>query len=198
MKNFYLYITIIFFTFINLKVNPNNDAFKCQNRVLQQINVLHSFICGDTLNIVSDDKLIWNPYNVDSISVQSLQDKYNNVFEVKSFNNSIINLIKNDNKIIIKKNEIIKEAKNLAEHHHSDIPKYSILKSTLRSPLIELQHGIKVGMDKTDFFKLIKKYSNLENKISVIVFFDPLGDFIKQTYIFKKNRLIYIQMNKPY
>ncbi len=198
MKSFYFYITIIFFTFINLKVNPNNESFKCQDRVLQQINVLHSFICGDTLNIISDDKLIWNPYNVDNISVESLQDKYNNVFEVKNLNNSMINLIKNDNKITIKKNEIIKEAKNLAEHHHSDIPNYSIIESTLRAPLIELQHGIKVGMSKTDFFKLIKKYSNLENKISEIILVDPLGEFIKQTYIFKSNRLILIQMNKPY
>lgn len=163
----------------------------------QTINILSYSLHGDTLDIISDDNLVWRPFVID-LSVETLQQHYNNIFQVEKQNELVI-LREKENKIILYVNEPIAGSDTLAdaEYHDSKIPQFSIKESIITSPSIALQYGIKIGMDKSTFFKMIKLPLNTED-INVVQIFDPPGDFIEQSYIFKNKKLILIEMRSPY
>jgi hypothetical protein len=177
----------------------NNQAKKRVNvkeiKTLYKVNVLSSYQHGDTLELVSDDIIVWQPF-IFELSEDEFQKHYSNVFQVEKKNNIVV-LQSDGNKINMEVNKPIENVKELAEYHHSEIPSHSIKAAKISTPLIELQHGIRVGMDKEDFFKMINR-SGIENKINVVQLFDPPGDLIEQSYVFEDGKLKIIEMKSPY
>lgn len=190
-----LFFNIPFILLITCFKTNYNETKKEKINILQQINVLHSSIKGDTLELLSDDKLIWSPFNVDTISEKSLQCQYNNIFKIRKIKDNIIILCERNSLIEIQKNIPVPNAEHLSEYHHTRVSSYYLSKAYISTPLIKLQHDIKVGMKKSDFFKLINNFFCLKEKINVVRFFDPPGDFIEQSYFFDKEKLVLIKMN---
>ena len=162
----------------------------------QKLSILSSLQNGDTLEIVSDDDLIWQPFTVE-LSVEELQKFYGNIFQVED-QGKVIKLQGKGNEIVLITNKSIENAEKLAEHHHSKVSSYSLEKAKISTPSIVLQYGIRVGMSKEAFFEILNFSSDVENSVNVVQFFDPPGDMIEQSYVFKDGKLEVIEMKSPY
>lgn len=174
------------------------QQLKIRNEQLEAtpvVNILHQVERGDTLEIVSDGELTWNPF-VTCLAADSLQAHYGNVFDVDKEGISI-KLKKGSSFIVIVKNESIENAEDYAEHHYTTPPTYKLTEAVIFDSGIQLQHGIKVGMSKKKFFRLLGYRGDI-NGINVVQNFDPPGDLIEQTFVFDKDKLLRISMRSPY
>lgn len=181
----------------NSQVGTQEQSTENKREVeVQKINILSSSQIGDTLELVSDDSLVWKPFVVE-LSVEELQRRYGNVFKVDDQSN-VIELQGEEVKIILIKNISVENAEKLAEHHHTAVPTCSIKEIEISNPLIELQYGIRVGMNKEDFFKMINFSPAVGNSVNIVQIFDPPGEMIEQSYVFKDGKLEVIKMKSPY
>lgn len=201
MRVLYLVYFLLLFCFYGCKSKTNDIGVKrleirnIQPETKPVINILHQVQRGDTLEIVSDGELTWNPF-VTGLAADSLQAHYGNVFDVDKEGISI-KLKKGSSFIVIVKNESIENAEDYAEHHYTTPPTYKLTESVIFDSDIQLQHGIKVGMSKKKFFRLLGYRGDI-NGINVVQNFDPPGDLIEQTFVFDKDKLLRISMRSPY
>jgi|SRR6218665_531150 len=163
--------------------------------ILSSSQIRHIDELRDTLEIVSDDNLVWEPFGVE-VTLEGLQKRYGNIFRAEE-QGGVVELYANRNKIVLKTNEPVENAELLTEYHHTKVPPYSIKEVKISTPSIVLLYGIKVGMSKKAFFKMLNVSSDVENRVNVVRFFDPPGDMIEQSYVFKEGKLEIIEMKSP-
>jgi len=179
MKVILSFLFLLLFSFYtNSQIN---EVVQTQNILYTKINVLKSDINGDTLEIVTDDKIIWKPFATE-ISVNNLQNIHGHIYSIKE--NEFVTLSYETSKIVLKKNQLQTNLK--------------IVYVSIFSPEIKLQYGIRVGMSKVEFFELLNFSSDIINKTSVVKFYDPPGDLIEQSFIFKNGFLHLIEMKSIY
>lgn len=201
MRVLYLVYFLLLFCFYGCKSKTNDIGVKrleirnIQPETKPVINILHQVQRGDTLEIVSDGELTWNPFVI-GLAVDSLQSRYGNLFDLERKGN-FARLKKGNTFIEVLKNSPLENAEDLAEHHHSTLPIYRLSKAEIFDDGIQLQHGITVGMNKNEFFRLLGYRGDI-NGINVVQNFDPPGDLIEQTFVFDKDKLLRISMRSPY
>lgn len=195
VKLLFINIIILLCFSCNSQVTENVKNIESKNDKVYKINVLTSSQHGDTLELVSDDNLVWKPF-VGELSAEEFQKRYNNAFKVEE-QGELVKLQAKGSKIILTVNEPVENAEKLAEHHHSKVPPYSLREAKISTTLVELQYGIRIGMNKADFFKMLNFSSDVENSVNVIRIFDPPGDAIEQSYLFKDGKLEVIEMKLP-
>jgi len=180
---------------VNEKAVQQIEVENEQTEVKSVVNVLHQVQRGDTLEIISDGQLTWNPFAI-TLAVDSLQKRYGNMFDIEK-EGMTTRLQKGKSFIKVLKTESVENAEDLAEYHHTILSTYKLVDALILDDDIRLQHGIKVGMNKEDFFSLLG-YQGDVNDINIVRNFDPPGDFIEQTFVFREGKLSRIHMQFPY
>lgn len=182
-----------------LKWNPiKHDSNKNEYSLPEEEAVVHinqAFHHGKTLEILSDGKLTWTPFITES-HPDSLQAFYEYAFNAEVKGRLTI-LRKSNNFIKLLKNDSIEGAENLAEYHHSQPPPYMLSSVSISDNDIQLQHGIKIGMSKVEFFNLLG-YKESLSSFDTVQNFDTPGELIEQTFIFNNRKLHQITMQLPY
>lgn len=169
--------------------NENNS------QKIKVINILKQIQKNDTLEILSDGKLTWRPFIIE-LTPSNLLLQYSQIFSVSKKDN-VFTLRNEDSFIEILEREPVANAPNLAEYKYSTLSSFRLIYASIVDSNIVIQHGIMVNMNKKDFFNLIDYTGNI-NEINVVRNFDPSGDFIEQTYVFKDEKLTTIIMKSPY
>lgn len=178
---------------------------KCSN---EKIDMMYKK--GDTLEIGSGGKLIYMPFDIDSLSVDLIKNKIGNLFveidriEVDhtglkreivllKYRNSFIKLI------ILKNSDFSSNAMETAECHYTQPEKVKIVSANINDPEIIMRYGIKIGMPKMDYFNKIFPTCDIDilKDINVVLNEDTQGEYLQQKFIFKNNKLVNIIMQMP-
>jgi len=166
---------------------------------------------NDTLDIGSGGNLIYKPFGfeMDSLLISSIQIKHGNIFHETIERIEIDETGEEKLRIVLLeyKNSFVKcvlygdsffpsNAKELAEYHYQEPEKVRIVFAKISDPDIMLIYDIKIGLSKSDFFKKIFADCSTSaiKDVNIIYNEDMLGDYLKQTFIFKNERLVNVIM----
>jgi hypothetical protein len=169
----------------------NDDDQKLKDLIKNnKIGIITLARNNDTLEIISDQKLTWKPLG--ELSVLNLQEANNNIFRVNE--NTEIDSTYNQkvkSYTLNYKNSFIRMIRRDGNNE--------LMSARIKDSEINLVYGIKVGISKQEFLKIIFVDPDFEvlKGINVIQNFDPPGETIDETFIFKENILSEIIMRIP-
>jgi hypothetical protein len=185
------------------------DLFVSQSIEKNNIGILMMKFERDTLEFLSDRKLTWTPFGVNTIP-RDIKNEFNPVF--KEIDTAVINKMTNEevkgsmlkssmSSLFFKrlsKKELEADVNDV--EHQDDKPDSTQLYFATIRDTISLAYGLKVGMSKKDFFNVIlNQYDSLLlNKINVVINSDPRGEEIDVYFIFKEGILKEIRMKSPF
>jgi hypothetical protein len=169
--------------------NSNNKTIE-DNIINNKIGIIKLNVRNDTLEIISDQKLTWKPLG--ELLVSKLQENNKNIFKV----NESIEIAPIDNQKVkfyklIYNNSFIKVQEEKGDNE--------LVSARILDSEINLVYDIKIGMSKKEFLRKIFVDPDFESlkEINVIKNFDPPGDTIDETFIFKGDTLSEIILQVP-
>lgn len=158
-----------------------DKAFIPQNN----IKILQLHYNTDTLQLISDDRLTWDTFAKDN-SFANIEQKFRN-------------LKKRDTEVYNKRrNKRVKGVALASDKSFLFFVNHSLSSAYIGDTDIELTYGIKVGMPKADFFKIIfnekDELYNMYYPANVIINSDPPGVDFDTYFVFKADTLRYIKV----
>ncbi|HVW13637.1 MAG TPA: hypothetical protein VHB54_07450 [Mucilaginibacter sp.] len=152
--------------------------------------ILQVTIKDDTLNIVSDGKLSYQPFDLNT-NPKLLEQKYRDVLRLDT---NIVKIPALKGKVdyaLVGKSSFI----YLVRDTDND---FAVLNAIIKDA-IPLAYNIKVGMSKKEFFDILFKQSRPEllKKIDVVINGDPPGEDLLTYFIFKNQILDKVVMRVP-
>jgi len=155
---------------------------------------------NDTLHIVSDKDLTYEPFGTES-SPDSIIRKFPSIFSFRKLNSKGSGLGEKADYALIGKSSHIylsKITKEEIKEFNGLTDSIMVYKASIKDN-ISMAYGIKVGMSKDDFLTIIlgKHDADLFSKISVVVNGDAAGEILTTYFIFKNEILSEVKMTTP-